>query len=82
MVLRRESGLVETVRVEVYKDYENGTLGLGVRVVDDEATVADLLEVWEPLSDDPGVSKRYDSRGVPAGAVSTTAAIRLLLFRT
>lgn len=71
MVLRRESGLVETVRVEVYKDYENGTLGLGVRVVDDEATVADLLEVWEPLSDDPGVSKRYDSgRGSCRGCVN------------
>ena len=49
------------MKVEVYKETENGTLGLGVRVVDDEATVADLLEVWEPLSDDPGVRKQYAS---------------------
>lgn len=47
------------MRVEVYKETENGTLGLGVRVLDDEATVADLLEVWEPLSDDPAVPKEY-----------------------
>lgn len=49
------------MRVEVYKETENGTLGLGVRVVDEEATLADLLEVWEPLSDDPEVSKQYAS---------------------
>ena len=30
-------------------------------MVDDEATLADLLEVWEPLSDDPGVGKKYAS---------------------
>jgi Fe-S-cluster containining protein len=53
--------LFAAMKVEVYKETENGTLGLGVRVVDDEATVADLLGVWEPLSDDPGVRKQYAS---------------------
>jgi len=28
-------------------------------VVDEDATLADLLEVWEPLSDEPGVGRKY-----------------------
>ena len=47
------------LKVSVYKDYENGRLGLGVKVVAEKATLADLLEAWEPLADDDSVFKQY-----------------------
>lgn len=45
--------------VYVYKEYEGGKLGLGVRVTDEQATLADLLSAWEPLSGDPAIYKAF-----------------------
>jgi hypothetical protein len=49
-------------KLKVYKTMEHGKLGLGVKVVDEEATLADLLAAWEPLADDPGVNKIYSNQ--------------------
>ncbi|NLU50078.1 MAG: YkgJ family cysteine cluster protein [Syntrophomonadaceae bacterium] len=46
-------------RVRVYKGQENGKLGVGVKVLDEQATLADLLEAWQPLCDDTGIYKAY-----------------------
>ncbi len=46
-------------KVQVYRGVEKGTAGWGVRVVGEGASLADLLEVWEPLSDDPEAVKIY-----------------------
>jgi hypothetical protein len=53
-VMHSRRRLFAAMKVEVYKETENGTLGLGVRVVDDEATVADLLGVWSRCLMIPG----------------------------
>ncbi len=57
------------MRVSVYKEWENGRLGLGVKVVEEGATLADLLEAWEPLADDSSVYKQFapDNRSVCKG---------------
>jgi len=47
------------LKVSVYKDWENGKLGLGVKVAGKGATLADLLQAWEPLADDDTVFKQY-----------------------
>lgn len=46
-------------KVHVYKDCEGGKLGLGVKVTDESATLADLLAAWQPLCDDTDLYKEY-----------------------
>ncbi|MGE5404244.1 MAG: YkgJ family cysteine cluster protein [Candidatus Saccharibacteria bacterium] len=46
-------------KIQVYKEKEDGKLGLGVKVVDGTATLSELLKAWEPLADDPLVVKKY-----------------------
>lgn len=50
-------------RVEVYKAIEDGKLGIGIRVNDVNANLQDLLDAWEPLSDDASVYKKYAADG-------------------
>lgn len=45
--------------LEIYYEEEDGEKRLGVKVCDRDATLADLLEVWQPLCDDPGLYKAY-----------------------
>lgn len=40
------------MKLKVYQDEESDTLGIGIKILDDEASLADLLEAWQPLCDD------------------------------
>ncbi|QGU00872.1 hypothetical protein SYNTR_2278 [Candidatus Syntrophocurvum alkaliphilum] len=46
-------------KVKVYTEIENDKLGIGIKVIDKKATVADLLESWQPLCDDNSMYKKY-----------------------
>lgn len=46
-------------KIEVYKAFEDGKLGLGVRAAGEPASLGDLLRAWEPLADDSLVGKKY-----------------------
>lgn len=46
-------------KIEVYNEVENGKLAIGVKINDDQATVQDLLDVWQPLCDDSSIHKSY-----------------------
>ncbi|NLJ73102.1 MAG: YkgJ family cysteine cluster protein [Syntrophomonadaceae bacterium] len=47
------------IKVAVYQGEENGVLGIGVKVLDDQANLADLLAAWQPLCDDEDVYRIY-----------------------
>ncbi|MGR6835140.1 YkgJ family cysteine cluster protein [Syntrophomonas erecta] len=51
--------LYKNSRIEVYQAEENGRLSIGIRVHSDDASLADLLEVWQPLCDDTRIFKSY-----------------------
>lgn len=46
-------------KVELYLGTENGQSGLGIKIWDDSASVADLLQAWQPLCDDSALFKLY-----------------------
>ncbi len=46
-------------RIEIYQGTENGQAGIGINVKDKSATLADLLDAWQPLCDDTGIYKLY-----------------------
>jgi Fe-S-cluster containining protein len=47
-------------KIEVYyESSEEDDAGISIRVVDKGASLADLLEAWQPLCDDPGIFKNY-----------------------
>lgn len=45
--------------VELYKEMEDGKLGVGVRINNDYASLQDLLDAWQPLCDDASIYKQY-----------------------
>lgn len=46
-------------KVELYLGTENGKSGIGVKVRDKDANLADLLDAWQPLCDDTNLYKLY-----------------------
>lgn len=46
-------------KVHLYTGEEQGKTGIGVRITDPAATLADLLDAWQPLCDDERVYKLY-----------------------
>ena len=46
-------------KIEIFKGNENGKSGIGIKVKDDNATLADLLAAWQPLCDDSNIYKLY-----------------------
>jgi Fe-S-cluster containining protein len=45
--------------VELYMEEEDGKPAVGVRINDDQASVQDLLDAWQPLCDDATVFKQF-----------------------
>jgi Fe-S-cluster containining protein len=46
-------------KVEIYSGTENDKTGIGIRIIDKKASVADLLDGWQPLCDDDRLFKPY-----------------------
>lgn len=46
-------------KVKLYFGTENGKSGIGINILSPDASVADLLEAWQPLCDDSGLFKLY-----------------------
>lgn len=46
-------------KVQLFTGEEQGKTGIGVRVTKPEATLADLLDVWQPLCEDSRIYKLY-----------------------
>ncbi|MGE5391506.1 MAG: YkgJ family cysteine cluster protein [Deltaproteobacteria bacterium] len=46
-------------KVKIIKTENNGEMLVGVSILDPEATLADLLEAWQPLCDDTSIYKLY-----------------------
>ncbi len=46
-------------KIEVYQSEENGKLVLGIKVNDRNASLQDLLDIWQPLCDDTLIHKEY-----------------------
>jgi hypothetical protein len=46
-------------KVEICYQDENGKKAVEVKITDDTATLQDLLDVWQPLSDDASLYKLY-----------------------
>ncbi len=53
-------------KIEIYSGIENGETGIGVRVRDKEASLADLLYAWQPLCDDDSLFKLYGNSNYSA----------------
>lgn len=45
--------------LELYQSIEQGKDAIGVRITDENASLADLLAVWQPLCDDSSIYKMY-----------------------
>ena len=46
-------------KIIIYQGNENGQAGIGINIKDKSATLADLLDAWQPLCDDTGIYKLY-----------------------
>lgn len=59
-------------KIDIIGPWSGGQTGVGLRVNDPEADVADLLESWQPLCDDPRIIKKYGDQesGVCKGCVN------------
>ena len=51
------------MKLKVYQGEENGVTGIGVKILDTSATLADLLEAWQPLCDDESIDRPYGNAG-------------------
>ena len=45
--------------VEIYHDENAGQTAIGLKINRTDISVAELLQAWQPLSDDEGIYKRY-----------------------
>lgn len=75
-------------KLEVYQTSENGIVKLGLKVWDRTASLADLLECWQPLCDDETIFKAYGQghhaacKGCPNNCCNTAYVIPdLISFR-
>jgi len=46
-------------KIEIYNAMENGKLAVGIKVKDKKASLADLLDSWQMLCEDPNLFKMY-----------------------
>lgn len=46
-------------KIEIFNGIENGQAGIGIKVKDQDATLADLLDVWQLLGDESKIYKLY-----------------------
>ncbi|MDD3267938.1 MAG: YkgJ family cysteine cluster protein [Syntrophomonadaceae bacterium] len=46
-------------KVKLYFETEHGKTGAGIEILSPDASVADLLQAWQPLCDDSGLLKLY-----------------------
>ncbi|HZK43721.1 MAG TPA: YkgJ family cysteine cluster protein [Syntrophomonadaceae bacterium] len=47
------------MKIELYQASEGGKLGIGIKVLDRSANLADLLNAWQPLCDDVELIRPY-----------------------
>lgn len=46
-------------KIEVFTNQESGKVVLGVKILDKDASLQDLLDAWQPLCDDTIIHKEY-----------------------
>lgn len=46
-------------KVRITRNSADGQTGLGIEILDRNASLADLLNAWEPCADDPALIKKY-----------------------
>lgn len=46
-------------KITIYQGKENGQAGIGIKINDQNAHLADLLDAWQPLCDDTSIFKLY-----------------------